>query len=84
MWVRALEASESRLWIEGYERLAERAGRRPATRLAYVADRLTCLIAREAGAPQEQKAVADQPGRRHRRGCGATDREERPSVSEVR
>ena len=39
MWARPLEASESRRWVEGYERLAERAGRVPATRLVYVADR---------------------------------------------
>lgn len=39
MWARPLEAAESRRWVEGYERLAERAGRVPATRLVYVADR---------------------------------------------
>ncbi len=39
MWARPLDMSESRRWIEGYERLAERAARLPATRLVYVADR---------------------------------------------
>ena len=39
MWARPLEVSESQRWIEGYARLAERAGHLPATRLVYVADR---------------------------------------------
>ena len=39
MWTRPLDTLESRRWIEGYERLAERAGQLPATRLVYVADR---------------------------------------------
>lgn len=39
MWARPLEVAESRRWIEGYERVAERAGGLPATRLVYVADR---------------------------------------------
>ena len=39
MWARPLEISESQRWIEGYARLAERAGHLPATRLVYVADR---------------------------------------------
>lgn len=39
MWVRPLDIAESRRWIEGYERVAERAGQLPATRLVYVADR---------------------------------------------
>jgi hypothetical protein len=39
MWARPLEVAESRRWIEGYERLAERAGQLPDTRLVYVADR---------------------------------------------
>lgn len=39
MWARPLDMAESRRWIEGYERLAERAGQLPATRLVYVADR---------------------------------------------
>ena len=39
MWARPLDTMESRRWIEGYERLAERAGHLPATRLVYVADR---------------------------------------------
>ena len=39
MWARPLDIVESRRWIEGYERLAECAGRLPDTRLVYVADR---------------------------------------------
>ena len=39
MWARPLEVSESQRWVEGYARLAERAGHLPATRLVYVADR---------------------------------------------
>jgi hypothetical protein len=39
MWARPLDIAESRRWIEGYERLAERAGQLPGTRLVYVADR---------------------------------------------
>lgn len=39
MWSRPLDTVESRRWIEGYERLAERASQLPATRLVYVADR---------------------------------------------
>lgn len=39
MWARPLEGLESRRWIEGYERVAERAERMPDTRLVYVADR---------------------------------------------
>ena len=39
MWARPLDVVESQRWIEGYERLAERAGHLPATRLVYVADR---------------------------------------------
>jgi len=35
----AEQAKASRRWIEGYERVAERAGQLPATRLVYVADR---------------------------------------------
>ncbi|GGY30441.1 hypothetical protein [Paludibacterium paludis] len=36
---------ESRRWIEGYERLAETAHRLPDTRLVYVADRETDILA---------------------------------------
>ena len=39
MWARPLEISESVRWIEGYERLSERAGELPKTRMVYVADR---------------------------------------------
>lgn len=39
MWARPLDTVESRRWIEGYERLAERALALPGTRLVYVADR---------------------------------------------
>lgn len=39
MWARPLDIAESRRWVEGYERLAERAGQLPDTRLVYVADR---------------------------------------------
>ena len=39
MWARPLDVVESQRWIEGYERVAERAGQLPATRLVYVADR---------------------------------------------
>jgi len=39
MWARPLKGSESRRWVEGYERVAERAGHLPDTRLVYVADR---------------------------------------------
>lgn len=39
MWARPLDIAESRRWVEGYERLTERAGQLPATRLVYVADR---------------------------------------------
>ena len=39
MWARPLDIAESRRWVEGYERVAERASDLPATRLVYVADR---------------------------------------------
>lgn len=39
MWARPLDIAESRRWIEGYERVAERASDLPVTRLVYVADR---------------------------------------------
>ena len=39
MWSRPLDVSESRRWIEGYERQAELAEKLPETRLVYVADR---------------------------------------------
>lgn len=39
MWARPLEVTESQRWVEGYERVAERAGQLPGTRLVYVADR---------------------------------------------
>jgi hypothetical protein len=39
MWARPLDVVESQRWIEGYERVAERARQLPATRLVYVADR---------------------------------------------
>ena len=39
MWARPLDIVESRRWIEGYERVAERARDLPSTRLVYVADR---------------------------------------------
>lgn len=39
MWARPLDTVESRRWIEGYERLTERAQALPETRLVYVADR---------------------------------------------
>ena len=39
MWARPLDIAESRRWIEGYERVADRATDLPATRLVYVADR---------------------------------------------
>ena len=39
MCARPLDVSESRRWIDGYERQAELAGRLPGTRLVYVADR---------------------------------------------
>ena len=39
MWARPLDVVESQRWIEGYERVAERAGQFPDTRLVYVADR---------------------------------------------
>jgi hypothetical protein len=45
MWARPLDTSESRRWIEGYERVAERAGRLPGTRLVYVADREADMLA---------------------------------------
>jgi|GEM_PF-369342 len=44
MWSRPLDLSESRRWIEGYERVAERAEQLPATRLVYVADREADLL----------------------------------------
>lgn len=44
MWARPLEITESARWIEGYERLAERAGQLPATRLVYIADREADLL----------------------------------------
>jgi len=39
MWARPLDVSESRRWVEGYERQAELAGKLPGTRIVYVADR---------------------------------------------
>ena len=39
MWARPLGTLESRRWVEGYERVAERAQTLPDTRLVYVADR---------------------------------------------
>lgn len=39
MWARPLGTLESRRWVEGYERVAERAQKLPGTRLVYVADR---------------------------------------------
>jgi hypothetical protein len=44
MWARPLDILESRRWIEGYERVAERAVQRSATRLVYVADREADLL----------------------------------------
>ncbi len=38
MWARPLDVSESRRWVEGYERQAELAGKLPGTRVVYVAD----------------------------------------------
>lgn len=53
MWAREPKAPdgerpgvlESRRWIEGYERVAERAGTMPDTRLVYVADREADILA---------------------------------------
>jgi len=53
MWTRAFKDAqgerasqdESRRWIEGYERVAERAADLPTTRLVYVADREGDIIA---------------------------------------
>lgn len=39
MWARPLGTLESRRWVEGYERVAERAQKLSGTRLVYVADR---------------------------------------------
>lgn len=49
---------ESLRWIEGYERVAERAADLPATRLVYVADRESGILelmlkARELGTPAD-------------------------------
>ena len=51
MWARPLEGSESRRWVEGYERVAERAGHMPDTRLVYVADPRSRHAGVDANAP---------------------------------
>lgn len=66
MWAREKKAedgtrgglTESLRWIEGYERIAERAMELPATRLVYVADREADIVAlmaraRELGEPAD-------------------------------
>jgi hypothetical protein len=39
------QVGESTRWIEGYERVAERAAELPTTRLVYIADRESDIIA---------------------------------------
>jgi hypothetical protein len=45
MWARPLDTPESQRWVEGYERVAERARRLPGTRLVYIADREADMLA---------------------------------------